>query len=245
MRRFLLALAVVVGLTHVLYAASLSDSFDRADNDSLGANWTEAVGDADIASNTYRLSTGSFGKILSVYTGTELGSVDQWAAITLGATECQYPALQFRSDDSSSAHYALELSCNNAEVKWYSYSSWAETSPEEVEAQDLGTDLLSDRVGATVCGTGASTVVRVWVNPTNTPSSCTDWDGDTSPTATYATDPASPVNAGNFIGLGGGQGTPDAVTLNDFAGGDFGGGAPATTECRNMLLLGVGGPCSE
>src|SRR5688572_28203165 len=86
---------------------AFSDDFTRADSDNLGANWTEAAGDADIFSNTYRLSTGSFGVVASIY-NTTTGSLTQYIKMTLG-TEAQYPWFVMRYTNSSSPFYTFQM----------------------------------------------------------------------------------------------------------------------------------------
>ena len=51
-------------------AFAYSDDFNRADSDSLGANWTELSGDTDISSNTALSITGGFTDNLYVYNST-------------------------------------------------------------------------------------------------------------------------------------------------------------------------------
>lgn len=250
MLRRLSALAVALGLLLVapwpdvrlavwLWAAAVSDNFDRTAGDSLGANWTEASGDADIFSNTLRLSTGSFGVVNAIYTGTALDDEDQYIKASLGA-DCQFPWFSFRNKNSSGSYYAVQIDCNIATFTWYYFSDWSDTSGDEIGTLDLAGDVILATIGITLCGTGTATVVRVWVSPTNLPTACDDWDGDTSPNGSITDDPATAVDTGSYAGLGGQQGAADTVRLDNFFAGDFGGGGGATRPPGLWLRGGIG-----
>lgn len=201
--------------------ASFSDNFDRADGDSLGANWTEAAGDADIYSNTYRLSTGSYGVITSVHnTSTGSGCTSQYAVAAVGV-DSYYPWLVFRYTDSSSKYYVFQLDGNNAAVEWLKYDNAADSSGDSIETVDLGSAFSpGETLAITVEGTGDNTTIRLWRNVSGTPTSTTSWNGDTTPDGTMTGNPgANAVDTGDKVGIGGQQGSTDLVRLDNFAGG--------------------------
>lgn len=198
--------------------AAFSDNFDRADGDSLGANWTEEAGDADIFSNTYRLSTGSFGVINSIY-DTPTGSLTQYVKVTLGA-DYQYPWLTFRHTDSSSADYRCQLDGSAGSVECYMFASAADTSGDSIGTGSTSAFSAGNTFCGTVTGTGSSTVWRFWKNCTNLPSAADNWDGDTTPDITITDDPgAFAVDSGEYVGIGGQQGAADTVRLDNFTAG--------------------------
>lgn len=202
--------------------AAFSDNFDRANSGTLGGCWTEEAGDAEIASNRYRLVTGSFGVVTSVCS-TSTGSLTQYAMVTIDATNPQYPWIVFRYTDSSSPYYAFQLDGGAAgELTWYKFDNAADTSGTQIGSNiDLGSAFSTETLAITITGTGANTDIRVWRAATGLPSAADNWNGDTTPTASWlATDPgANAVDSGMLIGIGGQQGTTNTVPLDNFFGG--------------------------
>lgn len=196
--------------------AAFSDDFNRADSDSLGANWTEADGDIDIFSNTARLSEGGFGENYAIYSATSCTTVEQFVRFTMTA-EGGYPSIPLRYTNSSSAFYVIEFS--NTTVDWYHKSAIGGTSTQ-INASSGSISISSGSVLAmSISGTGTSTEVKVWINPTsgtvNLPST---WG---AATVTFTDNPASPVDTGGYVGLGGAQGSADTVRYDNFYGGDI------------------------
>jgi hypothetical protein len=205
--------------------AAFSDDFNRADSASLGANWTEVAGDASIASSKYNIVTSGFGVVTSIYSATACNTVNQYIKATLGVINVQYPWLVFRYTDSSSPYYAFQLDGNNGTFQWYKYDNAADTEGTEIgTAVDVGAGLVSgETFGITITGSGANTDVRIWRDVTGLPSAADNWNGDTSPDATWlTTDPgASAVDTGNYLGIGGQSGSANTLTLDGFSGGDI------------------------
>lgn len=193
--------------------AAFSDDFTRADNDSLGGNWTEADGDIDIFSNTARLSEGGFGENFAIYSATACTTVNQYVRFTY-QTEGGYPQIPLRYTNSSTAFYFVEFS--NTTVDWYHKSQIGGTSTQ-INASSGSISIASGTViGITVSGTGTSTEVKVWINP-GTGTDPTTWG---AATITFTDNPASPVDTGGYVGLGGVQGSADVVRYSAFYGGD-------------------------
>lgn len=195
--------------------ASFSDDFDRADSDSLGANWTEADGDIDIFSNTARLSEGGFGENFAIYSATACTTVNQFVRLTI-VIATGYPQIPLRYTNSSSPFYFLEFS--GSSVDWYHKSQIGGTSTQINAAP--GSISITDGtvIGMSVEGTGASTVVKIWINPTSgSPDDPTSWG---AATVTFTDNPASPVDTGGYVGIGGVQGSADSLRYNNFYGGD-------------------------
>ena len=200
--------------------ASFSDNFDRANNDSLGANWTEAAGDQDITSNQLGAMTTGFAKNLAIYSGTSCNTVNQYAKIKIVAGIAGFIHLVFRYTDSSSAYYAVEVENDgDSNCRWYYYPT-AAGSGTEIAATTFTGGANGDTFGITLTGTGTSTEVRMWRNPTGAaPDSAISWGGDTTPDSSFTTDPPTPVNTGSKVGLQAFHNS--ANTLDDFSGGDI------------------------
>lgn len=197
--------------------AAFEDNFDRTDSDSLGANWTEADGDADIYSNTMRLSEGSFGENFAIYSGEACTTVSQYVLVTYH-TEGGYPQIPLRYTNSSTAFYFIEFS--NTTVDWYHKSQIGGTSTQ-INAS-TGTISISSgtEIGITITGTGTSTEVKIFIGPTPgyTPTDPSTWG---AADITFTDNPASAVDTGSYVGLGGVQGSADIVRYNNFYGGDI------------------------
>ena len=192
---------------------SFSDDFNRTDADSLGANWTEADGDIDIFSNTARLSEGGFGENYAIYTGTACATANQYVRITMAA-EGGYPSIPLRYTNSSSAFYVIEFS--NTTVDWYHKSAIGGTSTQ-INASSGSISISSGSVLAmSISGTGTSTEVKVWINPGSGIDPST-WG---AATITFTDNPASPVDTGSYVGIGGAQGSANTVQYDLFYGGD-------------------------
>lgn len=219
--------------------AAFSDDFDRVDSDSLGANWTEQVGDADIFSNTLRFSTGAFGDVLAVYSGTACADIQQYIKITIADTV--WPQVVFRYTNAASEFYLFEIDVSLDTITWYHVASAGGTKTQIGSALSI-TIAANDILGFTVDGTGASTDIRVWINPTGLPTAADNWNGDTTPDGSWlTTDPgANAVDQGTFLALACQQAVADTVRVDAFFGGDLPGGAGAAYNSSvSLALLGV------
>ena len=204
---------------------TISDDFNRANSASLGANWTEVAGDADIVGNEYNIITAAYGDVVTIH-NTALSSADQYVKLVMASAEVQYPMIYMRYTNSSSAHYRMTIDGNNGNVDW-EYMPSVGGSSSLIVAGSLGSGIGGgdDSIGITIEGTGTSTVVRGWRNPTaNAPGSASLWDGN-APAFSLTTDPGTPVNTGNYVGIGGQQGASGNLQYGDFYAGDFGGAA--------------------
>lgn len=204
---------------------TITDNFDRADSASLGGDWTEANGDAEIFSNTLRIVTGGFTNVIIAH-NTALAGVEQFCKVQLGA-DVQYPIVAFRYTDASSPFYVLFIDGNAGTVEWARLATASASSTTIEAGGSLGGNVAggADTCSFTITGTGTSTVVRGWRNTTaNAPSDAATWDG-VGPAFTMSADPASPVNTGNKVAIGGTQGGAGSVLrINNFWAGDIAGG---------------------
>lgn len=198
---------------------TFSDNFDRA-NGALGANWSQWGGTADINSNSYRLGSGSFANITSVYT-TSTNCTTQYVRFTTNAAFSQYPWIAVRGTNSSSGYYTLQLDGASATVEWYYFANASASSGTQIGSTQMlgGGAFGAETFCVTITGTGTSTVVRVWRGCTNTPSAADNWDGDTTPNVTFTDDPGTAVDSGGYVGIGGQQGSANTNLLDNFFGG--------------------------
>jgi hypothetical protein len=198
-------------------SAAFSDNFDRANSASLGANWTEAAGDASIAGNQVELQSAAYAQITLAYTGTACSTVNQY--VKADTTGGQMLGIVLRYTDASSPLYVVVFDKNEGRIDWKRYSD-ASTSTETVQSQAFTLD-FSATYGVTITGTGASTAVRIWKNPTGLPTAADNWDGDSTPDVSFSNDPSSAVNTGSYAGLAGQQNSAASIYYNNFFGGDI------------------------
>ena len=189
---------------------NFSDNFNRADSTNLGANWTEASGDAEIVSNIMRLMTGGYADNFMIYTGTATSTVDQYVKFTIEAAftaDARFPCVVFRYTNTSTPFYVVFFNVNGDNLTWQRYATTAGAATV-IETSGTLAIATGDIFGVTISGTGTATVVRVWKTPTgDIPTSESDWGGDTTPDISFTVDPASAVNTGNNVGIGGEQQT--------------------------------------
>ncbi len=182
--------------------ASFSDDFGRIDNPSLGANWTDDVaGDPQIVSFAWYPNTGS-AKNMSVYSATTCSTANQYARIKFDIIGTgNYTGAIFRYTNSSSPHYWVYFALTEQTVTW-AYMTDVASGNTDISAGTSITIAANDVFGITVNGTGTSTVVRIWRNPTALApdDGGATWDSN-APTVTFTNDPPSPVNTGSAIGL--------------------------------------------
>ena len=200
-------------------AVNFSDDFNRADSTSIGSNWTEANGDFGISSNTLRLNSGSFVENMAIWSGNATPNAYQYLKATIVNDAGGFISFLLRYENSSSPFYILYHD-QNAGWEWYRYASVGGASTL-IQSGDSGTFADGDSYGITIDGTGNSTVIRIWKNPTaNTPVSASEWDsGDTTPELSLTNDPASPCDAGRYLGIGGSVSGASTAAFDNFYGG--------------------------
>lgn len=198
---------------------NVSDDFNRANSASLGANWTEAAGDTSIVSNTAETQTGGFGEVVNIYSATSLNTVNQYIRFTVASGSSSVPMAIFRYTNSASPFYSIQLDDINDLAEWIRHASIGGATTT-IASTALTQSAASTTYGITMTGTGTSTEIRIWVNPTgNIPDSATSWGGDSTPDVSFTTDPGSPVNTGNLVGFGGFTSTN--MNFNEWFGGDI------------------------
>jgi hypothetical protein len=205
--------------------ASFSDTFPT-DGDSPGAGWTEDAGDLDVVSGTLRTQADSFADHVCIRTDTSLAA-DQYLRVVVSnpGSGSNFPEFYFRYTDAASPHYVLQLDANSATAEWIRRASvgGADTS---IQSTNIGTGDGYVTYGITLQGTGTGTILKIWVNPVNnTPTDVNNWDsGADAADFSFTNDPASPVNSGIRVGIGGVSNIVEGCRFDNVFGGDFAGG---------------------
>jgi hypothetical protein len=165
----------------------ITDIFNRADNTDLGANWTEDAGTA-LAISTNQLAGNPGGGTLIARHNTATDSATQYVKIKLveiGTTSHSVGVLIRSPAGTTGDSYAIEFDGSGA-ANWYYYLSQA--YHESIQSTAGGQFADGDTAGITVQGTGNSTVVKIWKNPTNNcPVDANNWDA-VSDAADYTLD---------------------------------------------------------
>lgn len=197
-----------------------ADDFNRANSAIIADNWTEVLGEQAINGNALEFSSTPFQKNLAINTGYPCVTVNQYAKVKLN-TSGGYQALVFRYSNMSNAYYAVFFRSSEQDVEWA-------RAPIPIAAGTQYTSIASssltwtsgDTFAVTLMGTGTDTTVRIWKNATGaTPDSGgTTWGG-ASPTVTFTTDPASPVDTGYLQGLE--ISISSTQTVDDYSAGDI------------------------
>lgn len=201
---------------------AFSDDFNRADNDSLGANWTEHVGDQDIVSSNLSHRTNSFGENKVIYSGQACDGVDQYCRVTMNPIG-RYTGVVFRFTDASSPVYRMRWHVSEEQISWV-YQNLGASPTITVTIQTIASVVSSDGQtwGITVDGESDSTVVRWWLNPgSTTPSAADNWDGAADYTMSDNPLSTNRVNTGTYIGFDAFHSQAGDCDMDDFYGGDI------------------------
>jgi hypothetical protein len=209
--------------------ASFSDTFP-SDGDSPGAGWTEQAGcDMDVISGVLRTMAASFADHYAARTDTALAA-DQYIRFELvnpTGSPSSFPRVGLRYTDATSPFYQLTIDAEADSIGVASVPSVGGAETAVGTTVNMGGANGYHTWGITIEGTGTSTVWRFWTNPVNnTPATVSGWDsaGDTADQSITA-DPASPVNSGIRIAIGGVTAVAEAIRFDNVFGGDFAGGA--------------------
>jgi hypothetical protein len=245
LRSVLLAMTLVIGSVMVLHAVAVSEDWngcaDALNNLDCDLDWTIQTtgGDLSIESNILVAPTNNSYTQAIATPSTTFGDDQYIGATAVVCGNSAYPAFFFRFSNGSSSYNEVILKCNeNAiDINVCPATNMSCTS-NYVGPNDQLTIDDGDEIGATVTGSGTSTIFRIWRNWTGLPSSVSNWNG-ASAALELDIDPTTVVNTGSRIGIGGYRGSfgysLDNVVMGDFAGG---GPPPGGPSCR-MNLLGI------
>lgn len=197
---------------------SFTDDFNRADSSNLGANWTEINGDLQIIGNTLQNASVSVND--SAVYNTPVNTVNQYVKFKIiDDSSLRTCKAILRYTDASSPFYVVECDAQFDTVEWFRVAT--ATFGTVASVQSVSQAITSgDTVGVVVSGTGTSTVVAFWLNPTGAaPTSATLWGG-AAPTQSFTNDPANAVDTGSKVGVCINSGSAPGQKLDDFSGGD-------------------------
>lgn len=198
--------------------ASFSDDFNRG---SLGANWTkitQSFGAIEIVSNVVK-SENSFDTANrgAFYNATPL-AVNQYVKLTLTSANnsSAFPGILLRVVDASSPCYVIEVREVDTIIQWGSLAT-PSSSISVIQSDGAFSFTYPITLGVTIDGTGNSTVVRIWRDPSaNAPTSATSWDGGAADVE-FTDNPGTAADSGTLVGLAG-HGNADIYWDDIFAG---------------------------
>lgn len=189
----------------------ISDDFNRADNASLGANWTEIEGDLAIASNAVTIGTAAG----TAMHNTTLSTTDQYAElqITGGFTGSgTRPILYLRSDSAANNAYAFQFRADNDDILLYRKIGGAFGTVIN-NFGSVGTYANNDYIEAEVETVAGNPVCRAFVNGIQIGSDYTDTDG-------------SKITSGSYVGIRDSTTNP---TMDNFEAGILGSATTTST----------------
>jgi hypothetical protein len=200
---------------------SFTDDFNRGDNDTVGANWTEAYQDWDISSNTVIFFTEDSVGVL-VYSGQATDTINQYVKVKFADFQISgwdYPGVVVRYVNSTSPFYGIIHSASENTITWQSFPV-VEGNGTVIGSSSL-TFATGDSLGVTIEGTGDDTIVRIWKNPTGAaPTTISSWGGS-GPDVTLSDNPGTAADTGKYVGIRGYKDAATTLSFDDFSGGDL------------------------
>lgn len=148
---------------------TVSDDFDRADNDSLGSNWAETIGDMDILSTNIRANLAG-----EALWSADVASARQSATVQRGGyTTNDFCGLKMRAPNLSGTGNSYVIRWQNKNVET-AIRECVGTSCSDIYLWAHRVD-LSDYISMEVIGTGSSTEFMVWDHGTSNPGARSTW----------------------------------------------------------------------
>lgn len=182
-----------------------SDNFNRADNDSLGANWNERAGDADIVSNQLKIISSNDATVTQALSDTDQYCQVVWKAIPTSSR----PGLLLRCSSDYATAYQAQFRSSNGDVLFYKRTGGSNTSIHD------GTETVTYATNDVLrfeCETvGSDVVLRAYVNDV---------------LLTSYTDSSSPHLTGDYAGIR--DSVADAI-FDDFEAGILADGTTTST----------------
>lgn len=184
-------------------AVSENWNCDNSTDPDCQLDWTElGAGGVQIYSNYLLMDNAGYLINGVILTGSLLDGGAGYVKITpTFASTYEYLNIVIRWTDSDSPHYVIGFSITEQNWFW-NYMSALDTGEHAIDGPDSLTFSSENPIGITWTGTGASTRIRVWVNPTGLPSTALVWNGDDTPTATFDAAPGEyEVDSGVYVGI--------------------------------------------
>jgi hypothetical protein len=201
---------------------ALTDDFNRANSSTVGGLWTQVAGNCDISSNTLLAVSGTYAHNCLRH-NTAVASITQYMKATFSGwgSNDAFIGFIFRwAVANTGPSYVVTFSALADDVTWARYSNTSAASYTTISTGSLSV-VGGDTFGVTVDGTGTNTTVRVWRNCTGLPSAANNWNGDTTPSLTFTTNPPTPVDTGTGLGLALAPETSNGVYVDQWWGGSL------------------------
>lgn len=199
-------------------STTLTDDFNRA-NGSLGADWTEEIGNFGVVSNQAWALDESFSRNTAVHV-TPLDGVDHYVRIRAHISASAYPGVVFRYVDDASGHYVVDW--DEDQIYWSYYPDIGGAARNIINGAAIAFT-SGNYVGITVIGTGAATRVRIWLDTTAAAPDAggTTWDS-AAPDINQLVDGGPYADAGTMVGISQWWNTPSGnAQIDDFSAGTF------------------------
>lgn len=174
---------------------AVSDTFARADNASLGASWTEEQNQMEIFADSC-CNTTAAGACVSSY-NTPLSTVFQYGKVQLRTVDGA-GGLIFRFVDISSPYYHVWSNGFNGLVEWDTVGGGGGSN------QTASLSFAEfDYLAVVVSGTGTSTEVLVWKNPTGDAPDTggATWGGAGPTVSAFTNNPSVACDTGLKVGV--------------------------------------------
>jgi hypothetical protein len=172
------------------------------------SNWTTESGSWSISSGTLR--QGSTGWAMDrIRYNTACSTVNQYVKYKLLDTNGGYSGAWLRASSGATTGYYINARISEGT---FTFAGTTTAMPGGIANGDV--------FGVTITGTGASTVVRVWKNPTGLPTSASNWNGDSTPDIEFTNDPSPAYDSGLYVGLAAHSNSGAGQDTDDFFGGD-------------------------
>ena len=235
-----LLLSMLVLFARMASAGIVSDDFNRP---SLGSNWAIDSGSFNILGDALQQNSGQQYTTAQLrYVADTTASPDQFGKLRIVSSAAHTFGFIFRSGSAPGPHYEVHLPKGTTQWRWERYD------PSFVErlGDCAGDGFVADGnwVGATVEGTGVSTLVSVW-RWNSDPDLGNDVDIVNNwgpPDCTMVSAGPIFVDAGNQVGIRAYTGSSAASGFaDDWASGDI---SAASTVCGDGILE-VGEACDD
>lgn len=194
-----------------------SDNFNRTDSDSLGANWNERSGDADIVSNQLKIISSNDATVTQALTDTDQYCEVVWKAIPANSR----PGLMLRCASDYATAYQAQFRSATGDVLFYKRTGG--TNNLLLDGTETVTYAPNDVIRFECETVGGDVVLRAYVNGN---------------LLTTYTDTSSPHLTGDYAGIR--DSVADAI-FDDFEAGILADSAePAVLLRVNIGQTGTG-----
>lgn len=191
--------------------ATITESFNTADSDTLGPDltWTELANDADVVSNACQFQT--FGASIRLRADSDLATVDHYAETVISACTA--------ADSIGQSAGPIVRKDSSATLSYYFARLLRTNTPSNVVQLFKVTAGTAAQIGSNVTVTvSLPNTVRLEASGTTTTNLRVLFDGVEK---INANDSSSPFTTGKRCGIHGFQNVTNKVSVDSFAAGDL------------------------